>query len=153
MTLPLRGASNIEVTDPSVNTSLMAVARIGAIDSTVSLELSLGGIGSVSVTTTSRSATAGDDRELIAKMPGTAATMTSSAPFSNSVSAAFTDAAGVDHVVDNHADSILHIADDFEDSDLARHVGVTAFVEDREGAEDVGPCSATRTRPASGDTR
>ena len=36
-------ASNIEVTDPSVNTSLMAVARIGAIDSTVSLSNCLSG--------------------------------------------------------------------------------------------------------------
>ena len=49
-------------------------------------------------------------------------------------------AAGVDHVVDNHADSILHIANDLEDANLVRYIGVTAFVDDREGgAEDVGP--------------
>src|SRR6201996_5530619 len=78
------------VTEPSLNTSLMARATSGAIDSTVSLSnRRSAGIGSVLVTTTSlireflRLSTAAPD-----STPWVATTITLAAPCSNSASAA-----------------------------------------------------------------
>ena len=65
-------------------------------------------------------------------------------------------AAGVDHVVDQNAYAIPHIADDLEHLDLIGHVGIAALVDDRQRrTEDVGPAlchaHATRVRGHHGD--
>ena len=138
---PFGVGSNRRVTDPSVNTSLIAVASRGAIDSTVSLSIWRGDRQRVSDDDLGDGRVGQALRGGIGQDPvGGRHDHIPGALLEQGLGCLHDRPPGVDHVVDDHAGAALDVTDHLEHPHLVGHVRITALVDDRQRrAQDVGP--------------